>query len=247
MQEETDTEEEERRRKKKLRLTLCSQNLPILYSAFIEKSLDWPSQSVEWLPWSQDVGAGWAAHSLLLGTQTSAAAGNYLLICRVLLPGDQRAAGAAPREDVCRVVARLAHPAGDVDRARACPQNPALVASKCIGAGITLYDTRQAGQGADREDEEECGGPLHTHALKKCAGFGLCWREGDEGALLTTCEGGRVGHLRVDQGCTIATSAASTSHASCTAPVVDWYSGHSGECNDVACPPVAPGLDSTFG
>jgi hypothetical protein len=79
---------------------IWKKNAPFLYDLVMTHALEWPSLSVEWLPdkkagSSKDV----SVQRLLLGTHTSDAEQNYLMIAEVHLPQDDAAIDSRKYED----------------------------------------------------------------------------------------------------------------------------------------------------
>ncbi|KAJ1461881.1 WD40-repeat-containing domain protein [Pelagophyceae sp. CCMP2097] len=178
------------------------KNAPFLYDVAIVHELEWPSLTVQWLPGTIPVSTreGYLEHSLLIGTHTCAAAGgteaaeeNALIIATVDVPSssteiDTRSAFG---EDTVKIVARFRHPGGEVNRARAMPQNANIVATKPACAAVYVYDTAGA-----REAQREAGAVLPGPSLRLEGhdeeGYALCWNPALEGELLSGSNDGHV-------------------------------------------------------
>jgi histone-binding protein RBBP4 len=66
---------------------IWKKNAPYLYDVLITWGLDWPSLCVEWLPKVDYVPKrNFYLQHLILGTNTSGAEPNFLLICKTRLP-----------------------------------------------------------------------------------------------------------------------------------------------------------------
>ena len=116
---------------------------PQIYDVCMAKRLKWPSLTCEWLPgFLESPVEGWNRHQLLLGTHTDGDEGNELLIACVDLPDVDTEIDTSKDfgRDTCEVVLRLAHPGGEVNRARAMPQNPSVLATKTGSAAVRLVD-----------------------------------------------------------------------------------------------------------
>lgn len=83
---ELDEDEERLKERRADRYKVWRQKVPLLYDAFVEQRLEWPSMTVDWLPYVTQEGHGWATQKLLLGTQTSGQEPNRLLVCSTTLP-----------------------------------------------------------------------------------------------------------------------------------------------------------------
>ena len=69
-----------------------------LYDSIFTHSLEWPSLTVEWLPSAHGgtaaaapAGADWVAQSLIMGTHTSGAGRDYVMVTNMRLPVDDAA------------------------------------------------------------------------------------------------------------------------------------------------------------
>eukprot|EP00798_Chlamydomonas_sp_ICE-L_P023335 gene23335-30584_t len=189
-QSDSDDGEVESLSKRKGRLTAWEENIPLLYTFFIQKNLDWPSLTVDWIPahpggqpGPTQASQGQHPVKLVVGTQTSGQEPNVLMVCS-LSKGDLDNCG-DQGGPVLRVESVFQHE-GDVDRARAMPQNPDLVATKCIGSHIIASAP-----------------PIATYTMEGSVvpdSFGFAWSPALEGALLSTCSEGRIALLNVELG-----------------------------------------------
>ncbi|KAH8048904.1 hypothetical protein JL720_15756 [Aureococcus anophagefferens] len=147
---------------------------PQIYDVCMAKRLKWPSLTCEWLPgFLESPVEGWNRHQLLLGTHTDGDEGNELLIACVDLPDVDTEIDTSKDfgRDTCEVVLRLAHPGGEVNRARHCPQRPTLIATRPAAAACCVFDTEKAAAEAGAAKR----GPaimLRGHGEE---GYGLAW------------------------------------------------------------------------
>ena len=122
----------------------------------ITQALEWPTLTVQWFP-DKEVLAdkGYTRHRLLLGTHTSGQDNNYLQFATVNLPTSE---GDAPGLDMkeydeekgeigsysstsarIQVTQRINHD-GEVNRARYCPQNCDLIATRAVSGLTYVFD-----------------------------------------------------------------------------------------------------------
>ncbi|KAK7238955.1 histone-binding protein [Aureococcus anophagefferens] len=164
---------------------------PQIYDVCMAKRLKWPSLTCEWLPgFLESPVEGWNRHQLLLGTHTDGDERNELLIARVDLPDVDTEIDTSKDfgRDTCEVVLRLAHPGGEVNRARHCPQRPTLIATRPAAAACCVFDTEKAAAEADAAKR----GPaimLRGHGEE---GYGLAWNPHVPGELYTVANDGTL-------------------------------------------------------
>ena len=164
---------------------------PQIYDVCMAKRLKWPSLTCEWLPgFLESPVEGWNRHQLLLGTHTDGDEGNELLIACVDLPDVDTEIDTSKDfgRDTCEVVLRLAHPGGEVNRARHCPQRPTLIATRPAAAACCVFDTEKAAAEADAAKR----GPaimLRGHGEE---GYGLAWNPHVPGELYTVANDGTL-------------------------------------------------------
>lgn len=138
---------------------IWKKNAPFLYDIVMSHTLEWPSLTVQWLPDKVLVpGKDFSLQRLILGTHTSGGEHNHLMIAEVRLPlaetevdvrvyaGDGKTSeahsefggysGAAGRVDI---VQQINHE-GEVNRARAMPHNPNVIATKSAAAEVFVFD-----------------------------------------------------------------------------------------------------------
>ena len=128
------------------------KNTPFLYDTVVTHSLEWPSLTVQWMPeyTLRDISE---AHRLVLGTHTSGSEPNYLLVTDVQLPNPEAEIDSrnynAEKEEVggyggslskIEEKIKMTHE-GEVNRARVCPHNSFLIATKSpVGGSVYVYD-----------------------------------------------------------------------------------------------------------
>lgn len=84
------------------------KNTPFLYDLVISHALEWPSLTVQWLPFPPSLGdCPLAVHNLLLGTHTSDEFPNFLMLADVHLPRDPASALEPNPDDIIPKVIRL--------------------------------------------------------------------------------------------------------------------------------------------
>lgn len=181
-------------------LTLLEiENLPDLV---ITHALEWPSLTVQWLPGRVDDDGGRSSRQkLVLGTHTSEGEQNYLMLAEVRLPladaetdatgyDDDRGevggfGGAAGR---VHVVQQINHE-GEVNRARAMPQNPFLIATKTVSAEVYVFDYSRHPSKPDPGGR--CNPDLRLTG-HKTEGYGLSWSPHKEGHLLSGSDDAQI-------------------------------------------------------
>lgn len=170
---------------------LWKKNTPFLYDTVLTHCLTWPSLSCEWLPdKSEPSGSEYAVHKLILGTQTSDGLGNSLLIASVKLPKDEEEIDVSKYDESAQqdglvggriqVTTQISHP-GEVNKARYCPINPFLIATKTVSGDVLLFDYSKHPSKPTREDEVCAQATLAGHTQE---GFALDWQH--RGGLLAS-------------------------------------------------------------
>ena len=167
---------------------LWKKHAPLLYDVAITHSLDWPSLTCQWLPVANPVhGGDYVEHKLLLGThvnlETQPHESNYLMIATVRLPSPEaeikvtdfdedkgECGGYGGSMAKIEVGVRINHPT-EVNRARYCPSNHFLIATKTALDQVLLFDySKHPNRPTDGEVR-----PLLTLAGHKKEGYGLAW------------------------------------------------------------------------
>lgn len=173
---------------------IWKKNSPFLYDTIMTTSLEWPSLTCQWMPDMKTLeGKEYNEHSLLLGTHTSGDQ-NYLMVASVSLPsydapidarkyddekGEVGGFGAVGNKVDIRV--RIKHE-GEVNRARYCPHNPFLVATKSPSEFVYVFDISKH---PSVPPESEPFRPQHTCHGHSAEGYGLAWSHTTEGHLLS--------------------------------------------------------------
>ena len=162
---------------------------PQLYDVCMQKHLRWPSLTVEWLPGYTDAGReGWNRHQLLLGTHTDGEE-NSLLVVAVDLPDVETEIDTRAGEfgkDTSAIALTLPHPGGEVNRARHCPQQPSLVATRPASKVAYVFDIAKAAE------EGPSATPWLTLRGHGDEGFGCAWSPHVNGQLTTCANDGTI-------------------------------------------------------
>jgi histone-binding protein RBBP4 len=153
---------------------IWKKNTPFLYDIVMTHSLEWPSLTVQWLP---DVVAhadrDYETHKLILGTHTSGAEQNYLMVATVNLPKEETEIDARKYDDErdevggfggvdnkIEITVKIEHE-GEVNRARYMPQNKLIIATKSPFADVCVFDVSRHPSvptaGAGFRPEHRCG------------------------------------------------------------------------------------------
>eukprot|EP01135_Chromosphaera_perkinsii_P001969 Nk52_evm16s215 gene=Nk52_evmTU16s215 len=187
---------------------IWKKNSPFLYDLIVTHALEWPSLTCQWLP---DVvkpeGKDYNTHRVILGTHTSSAEQNYLMIAQVMLPNDSSSVdgkkydeekgeygGFTNSKGKVEIVQRIAHD-GEVNRAKYMPQNPCLIATKSPSEEVYIFDyTKHPSFSSATFCDPDVVLTGHTKE-----GFGLSWNPHKEGHLLSSSEDGtaclwNIGH-----------------------------------------------------
>lgn len=203
----------------------------------ITHALEWPSLTVQWLPTKEiNAEAGYSKQQLILGTHTSEGEQNYLMRAEVHLPledseTDNRGydeergevGGFGASNGRIQIVQQINHE-GEVNRARACPQNHFLIATKTVSSEVYVFDyskhpSKPAGDGQCKPDIRLTG--------HKNEGYGLSWSTQREGYLLSGSDDAQICIWDIQSLPPNASSLAALSI----------YCGHGGVVEDVAWHP----------
>jgi WD40 repeat protein len=194
------------------------KNSETLYDVFSEKTLEWPSLSVEWLPGVVpcEDREGYEVHSLLLGTHTTEDAQNKIHIARVEVPSEDTTIDAKNSGVNIELALSFAHESGEVNRARHCPNAATLIATRGPTNDAFVYDLESVS--ADPAPRWTLTG---GHSAE---GFGLSWRKAEEGAsaeleLLTCANDGTVCLWDLRAAGTSTSTASSSSSSSSSSSV----------------------------
>ena len=135
---------------------IWKKNTPFLYDLVMSHALEWPSLTVQWLPQKTiPTGSDYSEQRLVLGTHTSGTEQNFLMIAKAVLPLPETTIDArtynestsasdvggfgGPKAKI-EIETRINHP-GEVNRARYCPHNKFLIATKTVDADVLVFDT----------------------------------------------------------------------------------------------------------
>mmetsp|Transcript_3662 Transcript_3662/g.6948 ORF Transcript_3662/g.6948 Transcript_3662/m.6948 type:complete len:463 (-) Transcript_3662:43-1431(-) len=160
------------------------KNSPYLYDLVMTSALEWPSLTCQWLPTLNPSSTKTSTeHSLLLGTHTNDEQ-NYLMVASVGLPTEdaeidareyvdekEECGGFGSTGNKVEVKIKIMHE-GEVHRARYCPSNPFLVATKSPSPDVYVFDLSKhpsfptAGSSFN---------PQHVLQGHTSEGYGLAW------------------------------------------------------------------------
>ncbi len=175
------------------------KNTPFLYDTVVTHSLEWPSLTVQWMPeyTRRDKSE---AHKVVLGTHTSGNEPNYLMVADVLLPNPESEIDSknynADKEEVGGYGGSLAKiderikmtHLGEVNRARMCPHNPFIIATKSPVAGsVFIFDYSKHSSSPPPEPR-----PNHTCLGHTAEGYGLDWSPLSKLHLLSGSDDARI-------------------------------------------------------
>lgn len=212
------------------------KNALFLYDELATHGLTWPSLTVQWFPDRQvsspsaslsssgdsagASGSATATQRLLLGTHTSGQRDDYILLAQVKLPAqlpgpdpggydeDRGEIGSyAARPPALSIAQMIPHP-GEVNRARYCPQNPDLIATRTRVGSTLLFDRTKhpslpdggVGVGIGVDAARAAPGPQHTArpdlhlAGQTQEGYGLAWSPTQYGHVISSSGDGTVAH-----------------------------------------------------
>jgi histone-binding protein RBBP4 len=172
---------------------IWKKNTSFLYDLVMTHALEWPSLSVQWLPEKIiKPNLDCSIQKLLLGTHTSQAEQNYLMIAEVRLPlndaevdiskynSNTGEVGGLGTQNFARVdiVQRIKHD-GEVNRARYMPQNCEIIATKSPSGLVYVFDYTKHPSVPGESGSE----PLLKLRGHKKEGYGLSWNPKTEGRL----------------------------------------------------------------
>ncbi|KAL0489096.1 histone-binding protein rbbD [Acrasis kona] len=170
---------------------IWKKNTSFLYDLVLTHALEWPSLTVQWFPTITTKPNNSVSQKVILGTHTSQAEQNYLMIAEVRLPNDENEldyrkynasgdqAGAATGQHArVDVVQRIKHD-GEVNRARYMPQNFNYIATKTASGLVYIFDYTKH---PSVPQEGGCDPLLKLKGHKK-EGYGLSWNPRTEGRI----------------------------------------------------------------
>eukprot|EP00020_Sapocribrum_chincoteaguense_P008511 CAMPEP_0170748348 /NCGR_PEP_ID=MMETSP0437-20130122/9805_1 /TAXON_ID=0 /ORGANISM="Sexangularia sp." /LENGTH=424 /DNA_ID=CAMNT_0011087181 /DNA_START=101 /DNA_END=1372 /DNA_ORIENTATION=- len=132
---------------------IWKKNAPFLYDLVMTHAIEWPSLTLCWLPDKEaEADRDYSTSRIILGTHTSGTEQNHLLLAQVRLPlasalvsargyADDAtpAGGFGAIAEKIEVVQKINHPT-EVNRARYCPANPSVIATKASSGVVYLWD-----------------------------------------------------------------------------------------------------------
>lgn len=180
-----------------------------------------------------------SAHRVLLGTNTSGQAQNYLQIAQIEIPdfrvpdlseldeqrGEAGGFGNAKKPFDFKILQKINHP-GEVNKARYQPQNPDIVASLCVDGRALIFDRTKHPSQPKSDGSIKFEAELVGHDKE---GFGLAWSPLNEGHLVTGSEDNTVRTWDIKSG---------FSKANNTINPTTTYTIHSATVNDVQYHPI---------
>lgn len=174
---------------------IWKKNAPFLYDLVMTHALEWPSLTVQWLPDKKPVpGKECSAQRLILGTHTSDADQNYLMIAEVHLPLEEtpidarkydsqksELGGFGAVSDKVEIVLKINHD-GEVNKARYMPQKLSVIATKSVSADVCIFDYTKHPSKPPSDGKSHPDLRLKGHTKE---GYGLSWSPLQEGDILS--------------------------------------------------------------
>ncbi|PIN13172.1 Nucleosome remodeling factor, subunit CAF1/NURF55/MSI1 [Handroanthus impetiginosus] len=180
---------------------------PLLYDLIISQALDWPSLTVEWLPYQEEqTGNDYLVQKMIFGTRALGNDRNYLIIAQVGLPLEDTENHAGQHDDdddddersefglfgcakgEVQFIQQITHD-GEVNRARYMPQDPFIIATRTVSTEVYVFDCRKH----PSEPPLDCAcNPelrLRGHSAK---GYGLSWSQFSPGHLLSSSDDAQI-------------------------------------------------------
>jgi len=186
---------------------IWKKNTPFLYDCLIVSALEWPSLTVDFFPDKKDSPKNdFTEHRLLLGTHTSDAEKNHLLIAEVKLPKWDTGVDSRKYDDIrsevggfggvsgqnIKITQKIEHE-GEVNRARYMPQNPTIIATKTVSGDVHIFDYT-------KHESNSTAGPNLRLKGHEQEGYGLSWSKLTEGELLSCADDGIICRWSVASG-----------------------------------------------
>ncbi|EST08631.1 Histone-binding protein RBBP4, N-terminal [Kalmanozyma brasiliensis GHG001] len=227
---------------------IWKKNSPFLYDLVVTHALEWPSLTCQWFPDKESpAGQSYTQHRLLLGTHTSGQDQNYLQIAQVQLPNtgaDGPSNSAESRLDLKQydedkgeigsysattarltVVQKINHD-GEINRARYCPQNPDLIATRTVTGKTYVFDRTK------HSNTPSADGVCRPDIIlegQEAEGYGLSWSPLKQGHILAASEDTTVCHWDINNytkgNNTLQPTATYTGHTSIVEDVA-WHHHH---------------------
>ena len=226
---------------------IWKKNTPFLYDLVLTHALEWPSLTVQWTPEVNSLeGSDHNLHRLVLGTHTSDAEQNYLMIAEVRLPKEETEFPAHKYDDSkgelggfggvsgkVDIKVKIPHD-GEVNRARHMPQDDLFIATKTVSSDVYVFDISK--HGSNPPAGTPCR-PQHTLTGHTKEGYGLSWSPHDKGQILSSSDDGTVCHwdLGGSPERTVSAMATYNGHGGSVVEDVAWHQHHPhlfGSCGD---------------
>lgn len=211
------------------------KNSPFLYDIVMTHALDWPSLTCQWLPNMEVVKPADRdvhIHKMLLGTHTSNGEPNYLLIADITLPSNSIEIDARKYDDdrgevggfggdlsKIDIKIRITHE-GEVNRARAMPQNNFMIATKSPNSTVMVFDYSKH----DSFPKDMICRPQHRCYGHSKEGYGLAWSPHTKGYLLSGSDDGTICLWDINNsGIDVQPLQTKTGHGDNVVEDVDWH------------------------
>ena len=232
---------------------IWKKNTPFLYDLVISHALEWPSLTVQWLPdrvEHQDKEC--STQKLILGTHTSEGEQNHLIVCEIQLPLEDATVDATEYENNSKQnndqgsygtnagkvnVTQLINHDGEVNRARYCPSNTFMIATKTVCAEVYVFDYSK--HSSKPNPDSSCQPDLRlTGHLSE--GYGLAWSPYKTGHLLSGSDDAQICIWDLHAANVLgpqntSNNAASTNQIQCRSLEANRvFKGHGGVIEDVA-------------
>ncbi|KAL0246969.1 hypothetical protein GEMRC1_008175 [Eukaryota sp. GEM-RC1] len=172
---------------------IWKKNTPYLYDFVLTHALVWPSFTVEWLPECIPESDGnYDVRQLILGTHTSREEQDYLMLAEVHTPSRKKeldieecitgpgdVGGYGVAQSKVQIKQRIPHD-GEVNRARICPHQSSLIATKDPFGKVHLFDYTSYKSSPLPDEKPSPMKTLHGHTQE---GYGLDWSKTRKGYL----------------------------------------------------------------
>jgi len=217
---------------------IWKKNAPFLYDLVLSHALEWPSLTCEWLP-DKEVhqDKDYSSNRMILGTHTSDAEQNYLMLAKVKLPTDstnvdgrkydeQRGeiGGFGAVAEKIEVTQKIVHD-GEVNRARYMLSNPSVIATKTVSGDVCVFDyTRHPSVPAANQTKAAPDLVCKGHTTE---GYGLAWSPLKPGTLLSGADDALICMWDVD----------GTQRNASEVQATQTFKGHTANVEDVAFHP----------